>query len=199
MFTDIVGYSAIAQRDEALALRLLGEQKKILRPFFPLFDGREIETIGDAFLVEFASALEATLCAVEIQKTLNERNVAAAPGEEIRLRIGLHVGDVVHSGANVHGDGVNIAARIQQAAFRAVACRRTWRAGPEQNSIPTVRLGAVSRTSGSRWIFTASSSRGRTAHPPSPHALVVSLPGRRPAARCSSPARDWPWPPRPPG
>ncbi len=143
MFTDIVGYSAVTQRDEALALRLLDEQKNILRPIFPHFDGREIETIGDAFFVEFDSALQATLCAVEIQKTLNDWNIAAAPGEEIRLRIGLHVGDVVHTGANVHGDGVNIAARIQQAALPGGICLSEDVARQVQNKIPfrLLRLG----------------------------------------------------------
>ncbi|HLF15676.1 MAG TPA: tetratricopeptide repeat protein [Bacteroidota bacterium] len=136
MFTDIVGYSAVTQRDESLALRLLNEQKKILRPLIPCFDGRVIETIGDAFFVEFPSALQAALCAAEIQKTLHGRNAMAAPGEEIRLRIGLHVGDVVHSGANVHGDGVNIAARVQQVALPGGICLSEDVARQVQNKIP---------------------------------------------------------------
>lgn len=136
MFTDIVGYSAVTQRDEALALRLLEEQKRILRPLFPRFAGREIETIGDAFFVEFASALQAALCAAEIQKTLHDRNAAAPPGEGIRLRIGLHVGDVVHTGRNVHGDGVNIAARIQQLSPPGGICMSEDVARQVQNKIP---------------------------------------------------------------
>src|SRR5215470_17106542 len=74
MFTDMVGYSALAQRNEALALELLEEHRRLLRPIFPKHNGREVETAGDAFLVEFASALEATKCAVEIQRALSERN-----------------------------------------------------------------------------------------------------------------------------
>ena len=68
MFTDMVGYSALSQRNEALALELLAESQRLLRTQFPLFNGREVKTTGDGFLVEFPSALQATQCAVEIQR-----------------------------------------------------------------------------------------------------------------------------------
>ena len=74
MFTDLVGYSALTQKNEALALELLDEHRKILRPLFPKHNGREIETAGDSFFVEFQSAVEATHCAIEIQSVLHERN-----------------------------------------------------------------------------------------------------------------------------
>ncbi len=74
MFTDMVGYSALTQKNEALALDLLEEHRKIVRPFFEKHDGREIETAGDSFFVEFNSAVESTNCAIEIQTALNERN-----------------------------------------------------------------------------------------------------------------------------
>lgn len=113
MFTDIVGYGILTQRDEALALELVEEHDRLLRPLFDRYDGREIKAMGDGFLVVFPSALEATRCAVEIQRTLCERNAAAPPGREFQIRIGIHVGDVVHRGVDVLGDGVNIASRIQ--------------------------------------------------------------------------------------
>src|SRR5882757_1464938 len=69
MFTDMVGYSALAQRDDKLALELLEEHRRLLREIFPHFHGTEIKTIGDAFLVEFGSALEAAQCAIEIQRS----------------------------------------------------------------------------------------------------------------------------------
>ena len=122
MFTDMVGYSALAQHNEALAITLLDEHRRILRSLFPQFHGREIETTGDGFLVEFASALEAAECAVRIQRALAERNHAAAPESQILIRIGLHVGDVVFRDDHVIGDGVNIAARIEPLAEPGGVC-----------------------------------------------------------------------------
>src|SRR5438552_16022455 len=104
MFTDRVGYSALAQRNEALALELLEEHRRLLRPIFLQFNGHEIETAGDAFLVEFASALEAVRCAVEIQRVLSQRNQLELAERHIRLRIGVYVGGVVHKEGQVVGD-----------------------------------------------------------------------------------------------
>jgi serine/threonine protein kinase/TolB-like protein len=122
MFTDMVGYSAITQKNESLALELLEEHREILRSHFPRHSGNEVETIGDAFFVEFNSALEAVECAIEIQKSLFERNKSVPEAKQIRIRIGVHLGDVVHSGQNVLGDGVNIAARIEPLAHSCGIC-----------------------------------------------------------------------------
>jgi class 3 adenylate cyclase/tetratricopeptide (TPR) repeat protein len=112
MFTDMVGFSALAQRDEPLALRLMDEHRRLLRPVYGRFGGREVKTMGDGALVEFESALDATECAVEMQRVLFERNRGASH-ERIDLRIGIHVGDVVHAEDDVYGDAVNIASRIE--------------------------------------------------------------------------------------
>ena len=111
MFTDLVGFTASAQANEPVALERLREQEGILRPLFAPFGGREIKSTGDGFLVEFESALQATECAVEIQRRLHERN-ARAPGSPIEVRIGIHVGDIEEIGGDIRGDAVNVASRV---------------------------------------------------------------------------------------
>ncbi len=94
----------------------------MLRELFPQFHGTEIKTIGDAFLVEFGSALEAAQCAIEIQRTLAKRNHDVTSDRRIELKIGIHIGDVVHRDGDVYGDGVNIASRIEQLAGAGGIC-----------------------------------------------------------------------------
>src|SRR5256714_340852 len=122
MFTDMVGYSALAQRDDKVALELLEEHRRLLREIFPRFHGTEIKTIGDAFLVEFGSALEAAQCAIEIQRALAKRNTDAPADRRIDIKIGIHIGDVVHRGGDVYGDGGNIASRIEALAGAGGIC-----------------------------------------------------------------------------
>ncbi len=116
MFTDMVGYSSLTQKNEKIALELLEEHRRILRPIFSEFNGKEIKTIGDAFLVCFDNTLDAVHCAIKIQSALYEYNRASPETIQIKVRIGIHLGDVVMRGGDLYGDGVNIASRIQSVA-----------------------------------------------------------------------------------
>ncbi len=118
MFTDIVGYTSLTQNNEELALRLLDDHRKIVRPLISAHYGKEVKTIGDAFLVEFSSAVEAMRCAYEIQDELHELNLRRRdPKERLLIRIGVHIGDVIHSAdEDVYGDAVNIGSRIEKLA-----------------------------------------------------------------------------------
>ena len=115
MFSDIVGYTAIMGRDEREGLRAVREHREHLRAVLPQFNGRLIGEIGDGTLSSFHSAVDAVNCARELQATLVE-------DPELRLRIGIHVGDVVFTDKTVLGDGVNIASRIHELAPPGGCC-----------------------------------------------------------------------------
>ncbi|MFZ1023307.1 MAG: tetratricopeptide repeat protein [Thermoplasmata archaeon] len=121
MFTDMVGYTASAQADESATLALRKEQENLIRPVVSAHQGRKVKSTGDGFLFEFESALKATECALNIQRRIQERNgkVGVAP---IRLRIGVHLGDVEQQGTDIFGDAVNIAARIEPVAEPGGIC-----------------------------------------------------------------------------
>jgi TolB-like protein/Tfp pilus assembly protein PilF len=121
MLTDVVGYSALTQRDERQALELLGEQERIVRPILGSHRGRTVKSLGDGFLVEFSSALDAVRCAIEIQRALERWN-SGSPDRRLELRIGVHLGDVVHQRRDVFGDAVNIVARIEPLADPGGVC-----------------------------------------------------------------------------
>ncbi|MGA7924097.1 MAG: adenylate/guanylate cyclase domain-containing protein [Thermoplasmata archaeon] len=122
MFTDMVGFTSIAQRDEDSAFRLLEEHRSLLGPLFSEHGGRVIKTMGDGFLVEFASALESVRCAQRIQDVLRSRNASAGSLEKIRLRIGIHVGDIIDRGGDIVGDAVNVASRLEPLADPGGIC-----------------------------------------------------------------------------
>jgi adenylate cyclase len=120
MFTDIQGYTSLTQSNEALAMKMLESYRSLALPVVQSYGGREIKTMGDGSLIEFPSALEATECAIELQKALHEFNRTAV--NKLILRIGIHVGDVIHRGGDIFGDAVNIASRIEPLAEGGGVC-----------------------------------------------------------------------------
>ena len=122
MFADLAGYTSLTQRNERKALELLEEYRGITRQVLPKFHGREVKTIGDAFLVEFTSALEATQCAVELQLKMHERNLKGREADRLLMRIGVHVGDIERKGSDILGDAVNIGSRVYAIAEPGGVC-----------------------------------------------------------------------------
>jgi len=114
---DVVGYSRLMGIDEAATLSRLNALRRELKdPTIARHSGRIVKLMGDGALVEFASAVNAVDCAVEIQRRLQEGPAQSAAAEPIRLRIGIHIGDVIIEGEDIFGDGVNIAARLEGVA-----------------------------------------------------------------------------------
>jgi adenylate cyclase len=146
MFTDMVGYTALGQTDEPLSLALVDAQKKLLRPVFNRHKGREIKTMGDAFLVEFGNALDAVRCAYDVQRASREFNISQPRDQRIILRIGLHLGDVVESHGDISGDAVNIASRIQSLAEDGGVCvtRQVYDQVQNKFDLPLKSIGSRS-------------------------------------------------------
>ncbi len=122
MFTDMVDYTGLSEKDESLALSLLDEHRRVARPVFAKHGGQEVKTLGDGFLVEFASTLEAVRCALEIQQVMNARNQKVPSDRRILLRVAVNVGDVEHRDGDIFGDTVNIASRVHEVADPGGVC-----------------------------------------------------------------------------
>jgi TolB-like protein/Tfp pilus assembly protein PilF len=122
MYTDMVGYTALGQKDEPLSLAMVEAQQKILGPVLTRHSGRVVKTMGDAFLVEFTNALEAARCAYDVQRSVREFNLALSSEKRIHLRVGIHLGDVVEKEGDIFGDAVNVASRIEPLAEDGGVC-----------------------------------------------------------------------------
>ncbi len=114
VFTDIVGFSRQMGADEGRTLRLLEVHNQLLHQAVAEQHGTVIKTIGDAFLVDFSSVVNAVQCAQQIQARFRAYNAQHEVGEQMHLRIGVHSGDIVQKDGDVFGDGVNIAKRLQE-------------------------------------------------------------------------------------
>src|SRR2546422_4097923 len=122
MFTDLVGYTALGQRDESLSLAIVDAQQKLIGPILVRHNGRKVKTMGDALLVEFPSALDAVRCAYDIQRSVREFDLTLPSEKRIHLRVGIHLGDVVENDRDIFGDAVNVASRIQSLAEGGGVC-----------------------------------------------------------------------------
>src|SRR5215475_2071888 len=122
MFTDIVGFSHQMSADEARTMRLLALHNQVIRHAVSAHKGIVIKTVGDGFLVDFPSVVNAVQGAQQIQAHLHTHNAETEPGEQIHVRIGIHLGDIVQQEGDVFGDGVNIASRLQTLAEPDTIC-----------------------------------------------------------------------------
>src|SRR5437870_895808 len=146
MFTDLVGFTTLSQRNESLAVSVLEQQRESLRSMFNKHGGREVKPIGDAFLVYFPSALSAVNCAYDIQKTTRELNNSLSAERRVLLRIGVHLGDIVESRGDISGDAVNVASRMESIADSGGVCltRQVYDQVQNKFELPLRSLGAKS-------------------------------------------------------
>ena len=122
MFTDIVGFSRQMGSNEVRTLRLLDIHNQIIQQAVTAHHGTIIKTVGDAFLVDFPSVVNALQSAQAIQAQLQAHNAEKENDEQIHVRIGIHLGDIVQKDGDVFGDGVNIASRLQEVAESDTIC-----------------------------------------------------------------------------
>jgi TolB-like protein/class 3 adenylate cyclase len=117
LIADVVGYTRLIHRDEeGTRARFLAHLKDILRPKITEHRGRLIKVMGDGLLIEFPSIVNAVRCAVDVQQAEAANNASLPLDQKLQFRIGINLGDVIVEGKDVHGDGVNIAERLQNLA-----------------------------------------------------------------------------------
>src|SRR6516164_3226399 len=119
---DVAEYSRLMGLNEVGTLRTLQAYRAILDRLIAVHHGRIFNTAGDSVMADFASPVDAVECAVAVQEAIAKENANRAAGERMRFRIGVHLGDVIVEGANLFGDGVNIAARLEALAEPGGIC-----------------------------------------------------------------------------
>ncbi len=122
MFTDIVGFSRQMGTDEARTMRLLAVHNQVIQQAVTAHKGTVIKTVGDAFLVDFPSVVNAVQCAQQVQAHLRVYNAEKESAEQIHVRLGIHLGDIIQQDGDVFGDGVNVASRLQGLAEPDTIC-----------------------------------------------------------------------------
>src|SRR5271156_364017 len=120
---DVAGYSRLMGQDEAGTLARLKEHRRgLIDPKISEHKGRIVKTTGDGILIEFPSVVEAVACAVAVQRGMAERNAGTPEGQRIVFRVGVNLGDVIVEDGDIHGDGVNVAARLEALAEPGGVC-----------------------------------------------------------------------------
>lgn len=136
MFTDMVGFSRLMHEDEEKGLRLMDDGNEVIAQAVAEHSGSVLKKMGDAVLADFSSAASAVTCAVQIQTRLRDYNEGKPPADQVVLRIGIHLGDMVIRGQDLFGDGINVAARLEplsepggiclsDAVYRAIGANAT--------------------------------------------------------------------------
>ena len=117
VIADVVGYSKLVREDEEGTLARFQElRNKIFQPRITEHGGRLVKTMGDSYLLEFPSAVAAVDCLAQIQREMRAHEAASPRDKRIQFRVGVNVGDIVVDGDDIHGDGVNVAARLESLA-----------------------------------------------------------------------------------
>jgi adenylate cyclase len=120
---DVAGYSRLMGADEeGILARLKAARNSLVDPTVAVHRGRIVKTTGDGMLIEFASAVDAVRCAIEMQRALAEQNAALPEIRRLEYRIGIHVGDIIVDENDIFGDSVNIAARLEGIAEPGGVC-----------------------------------------------------------------------------
>jgi adenylate cyclase len=120
---DVVGYSRLMAADEAGTLTSLKAlRRELIEPKTAEHHGRVVKLMGDGTLMEFGSVVDAVRFAVDVQRTLAERNAGVPEDRRITYRMGINIGDVIIEGEDIYGDGVNIAARLEGLADPGGIC-----------------------------------------------------------------------------
>jgi class 3 adenylate cyclase len=123
MAADVVGYSRLMGEDETGTLAALKELRaELVDPAIAQYKGHIVKLMGDGALVEFASAVDAVECAVNIQHNMADRNAGQPEDKQISFRIGINIGDIIIDGEDIFGDGVNVAARLEGEAVAGGIC-----------------------------------------------------------------------------
>ena len=120
---DVAGYSRLMGEDEAGTLqRLRAHRRDLIDPKVVEHKGRIVKTTGDGILIEFPSVVEAVACAVAVQRGIAERNIDTPEYQQVVFRVGINLGDVIVEDGDIHGDGVNVAARLEGIAEPGEIC-----------------------------------------------------------------------------